>query len=208
MVRMARIVRAVCFDLMDTVLYDPYREALAAAIRAAAPGDVARHRDPTCWPAFECGEIDEAEFVRRFFREGAEGVSFDIDAFNRVRRAEYRFLPGVREIVEALQGRALRFVASNYPVWVEELREAFALDALFEGVYSSHHLRVRKPAREFFDRLVSRIGVDAGDCLFVDDRAENCDAAAAVGMRAHVFDGAAGLRARLVDEGLLDARGR
>ncbi|MGK3994722.1 HAD family hydrolase [Sorangium sp. So ce1024] len=198
------MVRAVCFDLMDTLLYDPYREALAAAIRAAAPAEIARHRDPTCWPAFECGDIDEAEFARRFFRGGAEGVSFDIEAFNRVRRAGYRFLPGVREIVEALDGRALRFVASNYPVWVEEVRETFALDALFEGVYSSHHLRVRKPAREFFDRLVGRIGVAAGACLFVDDRAENCDAAAAVGMRAHRFDGAAGLRARLVDEGLLD----
>ncbi|HTN90811.1 MAG TPA: HAD-IA family hydrolase [Sorangium sp.] len=199
------MVRAVCFDLMDTVLYDPYREALAAAIRTGSPAEVARHRDPTCWPAFETGDIDEAEFVRRFFRAGAEGLSFDIEAFNRVRRAGYRFLPGVREIVAALEGRALRFVASNYPVWVEEVREAFALDGLFEGVYSSHHLRVRKPAREFFDRLVSRIGVAAGDCLFVDDRAENCDAAAAVGMRAHLFDGAAGLRARLVGEGLLDA---
>ncbi|KYF84943.1 haloacid dehalogenase [Sorangium cellulosum] len=198
------MVRAVCFDLMDTVLYDPYREALAAAIRAGSPAEVARHRDPTCWPAFETGDIDEAEFVRRFFRAGAEGLSFDIEAFNRVRRAGYRFLPGVREIVAALEGRALRFVASNYPVWVEEVREAFALDGLFEGVYSSHHLRVRKPAREFFDRLVSRTGVAAGDCLFVDDRAENCDAAAAVGMRAHLFDGAAGLRARLVGEGLLD----
>ena len=73
------MVRAVCFDLMDTVLYDPYREALAAAIQAAVPAEVARHRDPTCWPAFEIGEIDEAEFVRRFFREGAVGVSFDIE---------------------------------------------------------------------------------------------------------------------------------
>ncbi|WP_437552733.1 HAD-IA family hydrolase [Sorangium sp. So ce367] len=205
------MVRAVCFDLMDTVLYDPYREALAAAIRSAAPAapaapappEIAKHRDPTCWPAFEIGEIDEAEFARRFFRQGAEGFSFDLDAFNRVRRAGYRFLPGVREIVASLEGRALRFVASNYPVWVEEVREAFALDVLFEGVYSSHHLGVRKPAREFFDRLMTRIGIGAGECLFVDDRAENCEAAAAVGMRAHVFDGAAGLRARLVGEGLL-----
>ncbi|AUX41885.1 haloacid dehalogenase [Sorangium cellulosum] len=197
------MVRAVCFDLMDTVLYDPYREALAAATRARA-AELAKYRDPTCWPDFEIGAIDEAEFARRFFREGAEGVSFDIGAFHRVRREGYRFLPGMREILEALSGRALRFVASNYPVWVEELRATFALDGLFEGIYSSHHLRVRKPAREFFDRLVSRIGVDAGGCLFIDDRAENCDAAAAVGMRAHLFDGAAGLRDRLVREGLLD----
>ncbi|MGK4005684.1 HAD-IA family hydrolase [Sorangium sp. So ce1036] len=199
------MVRAVCFDLMDTVLYDPYREALAAATRAV-PFDLAEARDPACWPEFEIGAIDEAEFVRRFFREDARGAgaTLDIDAFHRVRRAGYRFLPGVREIIEALRGRALRFVASNYPVWVEELRETFALDGLFEGVYSSHHLRARKPAREFFDRLVSATGVDAAACLFVDDRAGNCDAAAAVGMRAHVFDGAEGLRARLVREGLLD----
>src|SRR3712207_3904346 len=67
-------------DLMGTVIYDPYREALGAAIgldiASAAP-----LRDPQCWPDFEMGLIDEDEFVRRFFVSD-NGHRFDMDAFH------------------------------------------------------------------------------------------------------------------------------
>ena len=58
------IIRAICFDLMDTVLYDPYREALVAAtgvdLKTAARARDHRpashvettsstHRDKTCF---------------------------------------------------------------------------------------------------------------------------------------------------------------
>src|SRR5258708_28724956 len=128
---------------MDTVIRDPYREAILAATGVDAR-EAFRHNDKRCWPEFEIGAIDEAEFARRYFANAPE-MRFDLDAFHRARRAGYAFLPGMREILVALRGRIVRHLASNYPVWIEELRAAFEFDELFEGVYASCHLRVRKP---------------------------------------------------------------
>jgi FMN hydrolase / 5-amino-6-(5-phospho-D-ribitylamino)uracil phosphatase len=200
------MIRAICFDLMDTVLHDPYRDAIEAAtgvdLRTAAGA-----RDPQCWPDFETGVIDEAQFARGYFPRSTDGpgLRFDLDVFNRVRRAGYRFLPGMPALIASLTGRVDRYVASNYPVWIEEVRSSFRLDLLFEGIFSSHALGVRKPEPEFFARMLARIPHVASACLFVDDRANNCTAAAAAGMRVHHFQGADALAAALRAEGVLEA---
>jgi HAD superfamily hydrolase (TIGR01509 family) len=193
------MLRAVCFDLMGTVIADPYREALHAATGMDLTTAHAV-KDHDAWPAFEIAEIDELTFVRRFFTDPA--IPFDADAFHRARRSGYAWLPGMRELLDELAGRVERYAASNYPVWVEELAQSFAFAQRFEAVYASCHLGVRKPAAAFYELLLEKIGHDAADCLFVDDRPINCDAAEEVGMRAHVFDGAEALRARLADEGV------
>lgn len=193
------MVLAVCLDLMGTVLYDPYVEALEAATGLRI-GQTQALADPATWPAFEIGAIDEPEFVRRFFADPSH--PFDAAELHRVRLAGYRFLPGMRELLHALEGRLERYAASNYPVWIEELADRFDFSSCFEGVYASHHLRVRKPDAAFFQLLLARIGLEAADCLFVDDRAANCEAAETIGMRAHHFTTAADLEERLRVEGV------
>lgn len=196
------MVRAVCLDLMGVVLRDPYLEAIAAAIDVPMR-DAWRLRDADAWPDFECGRIDEAQFEARFWADPAGGLGFDREAFHRARRAGYGFLDGMEELLADLRGRVDLHVASNYPVWIAELRERFALDAHFDGVWASCHFGVRKPDLAFYTRLLDEVGHPAPDCLFVDDRAVNVEAAAAVGMRAAVFTSAADLRALLAAEGVL-----
>lgn len=193
---------AVFFDLMGTVIYDPYLEALEAAtgmeINAAF-----KVRDPSSWPQFELGAIDEAEFVRRFFADPDEGRGFDLEAFTRVRRGGYRFLPGMAELLAELEGHVARYVASNYPVWIEEMSATFDFPTLFDGVYASCHLGVRKPDPAFFTAMLDDLGLSPQRCLFVDDRRGNVDAAENVGLQTHLFDGVEGLRARLATAGVM-----
>jgi 2-haloacid dehalogenase len=60
-----------------------------------------------------------------------------------------------------------------------------------------------KPDRAIFDLLLSRYGLRAEECLFIDDSATNVAGARAVGMAAHHFTGADGLGAELGRLGLL-----
>jgi HAD superfamily hydrolase (TIGR01509 family) len=196
------MVRALCLDLMGTVLYDPYLEAIEAATGMGIR-DVVRVKDPDSWPAFELGLIDEAEFVRRFFRATDGDLPFDIAAFHRVRRQGYAFLPGMEQLLDDVRGVVDRYVASNYPVWIDELATEFAFAGRFEGVYASCHLGVRKPDPAFYQGMLEAIGRPAQECLFVDDRRVNCEAAEAIGMRAHLFVDADDLRVRLRDERVL-----
>ena len=195
---------AILFDLMGTVIYDPYLEALQAATGMSL-ATTFRARDPNCWPEFELGAIDEAEFVRRFFPDPEPGQEFDITAFNRVRREGYAFLPGMEEVLTALQGVTNRYVASNYPVWIEELRAAFALERYFEGFYASCYLGFRKPDPAFFTALLDDLHLPAGRCLFIDDRRTNCDAAAEVGLTVHHFEDAERLKRDLAALGVITA---
>lgn len=194
--------RAVCFDLMDTVLRDPYKEALTAATGLALR-EIGKARNAETWPLFETGAIDEATFVERYFPEGS-GHRFDMDAFHRERRAGYAFLPGIEALLDELRQNGVGlYIASNYPIWIEEVRASFELDRRFDGIVASHHVRCRKPAPAFFEALFAHMKEAPHDALFVDDRKENCDGAEKAGMPAHVFTSAEALRKRLVSDRFL-----
>jgi FMN phosphatase YigB (HAD superfamily) len=199
------MLTALCLDLMDTLVTDPYRAALRAATGLELE-EIAALRDPEVWPAFEVGAIDEAEFARRFFAgAAASGRVFDVGAFHEVRRAGCELVEGMGALLDETRGRLERHIASNYPVWILEVVDALGLAERVEGVHASHELGVRKPDRSFYDRLLGRIGHEPGACLFVDDRERNCAAAEEAGMRAHLFTGAEDLRRRLVAEDVLPA---
>ncbi len=185
----------IAFDLMDTVVRDPIRQALVAA--AGRPfEEVVSRRDPAAWERFERGELSEQEYFSSY-----EGVELDVDVFHRIRRGGYVVLPGMRQLLVNLEGHVKRATATNYPIWVEELVNGL-LAGLFDRVVASHQLGVRKPEPAFFERLCGELDSDASRVLLVDDRTENVEGARAAGLRAHLFRGATDLRGRLRREGL------
>jgi 2-haloacid dehalogenase len=79
----------------------------------------------------------------------------------------------------------------------------FAFLNEFRGTIVSAQERMLKPSPEIFELFLSRYGLSAGECLFVDDSAANVAAAANLGFHAHHFGGAEGLHRELVRRGLL-----
>ena len=61
---------------------------------------------------------------------------------------------------------------------------------------------LRKPAAEAYEVVTSTLGASPGDLIFVDDRRNNVEAAAAQGWGALHFTGAAQLEAALRARGL------
>jgi 2-haloacid dehalogenase len=91
--------------------------------------------------------------------------------------------------------------------WPEHLfpaaRERFSFLALFDDIVVSGEERLAKPDPEIFRVLQARVGRPLHECVFVDDKADNVDAARQAGMDAILFTDAAGLRHRLEALGLL-----
>ena len=190
-------VRVLALDLMDTVLRDPFREALEAATGRELAELFAR-RDPEVYPAFERGELDEVTYWGHY---AAAGITVDPAAFHRVRRAGTHFLPGMAELLDDLAGRVERVTASNYPVWIEQVARDH-LTGRIERVLASCHLGARKPDEVFYTRLLDAVGAEAHEVLFVDDRTENVEAARDVGIDAHHFTDAGALRRWLAGRGV------
>lgn len=192
-------IGAVAFDLMDTLVRDPYREALRAATGVDDLRALFRSRDVSAYPRFEVGAITEDEYWAVYTEAGVE---VDVAAFHRVRRAGYEWLPGMRELLVDLAGHGVTtVVASNYPHWIDELREGLLAEVV-DAVWSSHDLGVRKPDPAFYRLVADRLGRPPGEVAFLDDRPANVEAARDVGMPAAVADGAPRLRAWLRERGV------
>ncbi len=67
-------------------------------------------------------------------------------------------------------------------------RDAFP--ELFDGVVISGDVGLHKPQPEIFRLGCERVGLEPGECVFVDDLRENCEGAEAVGMTAVLHRGA------------------
>jgi 2-haloacid dehalogenase len=115
-------------------------------------------------------------------------------------------VPGVHEIVWDLHARNVplfaitNFSADFWPPFHAREREFFDL---FRGIVVSGEEKLLKPDPALYLRALDRFGLKPEEALFVDDRAINVEGARAVGMHAHLFDGADGLRRRLEVDGLL-----
>jgi putative hydrolase of the HAD superfamily len=73
-----------------------------------------------------------------------------------------------------------------------------------DGVFASCDLGARKPQREFFDAVLGILGVDAEECLLVDDSPAYVDGGRDAGLDAVLRTSTSQLRAELVARGLLD----
>ncbi|MDO7844637.1 HAD family hydrolase [Sphingomonas immobilis] len=115
-------------------------------------------------------------------------------------------LPGMREIVTELDARSVPLYAiTNFSgeFWGPfRAREADIFDR-FRDVVVSGDEKIAKPDPAIYHLALARFGVAAGDAVFIDDRADNVEAADGVGIRGVLFEDAAKLRGVLSGYGLL-----
>jgi 2-haloacid dehalogenase len=109
-------------------------------------------------------------------------------------------VPGTLALMERLEEcGAPHYAITNFSAEkFTEARRRFPFIDRFRGVVVSAHERLLKPDRAIFELLLSRYGLAASACLFVDDVAANVAGAQAVGMATHHFKSAAELEKTLV----------
>ena len=67
--------------------------------------------------------------------------------------------------------------------------QRLGLDDEFDAVFNSSELGLAKPDPEVFVTVCSALGLPPDRCVFVDDQQVDVDAAARVGLRAHLYSG-------------------
>jgi 2-haloacid dehalogenase len=113
---------------------------------------------------------------------------------------------GVHALVEELDARGVPlFAITNFSAdfWAPFRAREEAFFRRFRDIVVSGEEKLLKPDPAIYYRALHRFGLRPEEALFIDDRAINAEGAEAVGMHAHLFTDAAGLRTRLEAEGLL-----
>jgi 2-phosphoglycolate phosphatase len=116
-----------------------------------------------------------------------------------------RLMDGAADALAVLHGRGLRLaVCSNKPVrFTRELLEALGIASLFEAVLGPEDVAQPKPAPDMLLAGLRRLGVGAGEALYVGDMTVDIATARAAGVPVWVVptgsDEAATLRAAAPD---------
>ncbi|MEK7153617.1 MAG: hypothetical protein AAB834_06715, partial [Patescibacteria group bacterium] len=104
---------------MDTLIHDPWREALEAAT-GLPHHEIGRRQDVRLWEGLEMSMIDESAYWQGLLEHG---VKADPRKFHLARLQGYHWLPGAKELLQDLVAANHTVVlASNYPVWIEDLK--------------------------------------------------------------------------------------
>ena len=122
--------------------------------------------------------------VRRVIAFDVGGVIAQGDYFTE----KVRPMPGMYETITELRKSHITAVLSNNNRMADHgFRQTFKSDDMFDVVFYSSDLGVKKPDVGVFKKFATQMGVSPSQILFFDDDASNVDAAKKVGFNAHVF---------------------
>ncbi len=94
----------------------------------------------------------------------------------------YRFNDKLAALYKKLNARMPLYIfTSRYIQEAPQIAELVA--PCVSGVYSAHKMEIHKSTAEAYQHMASKIAVPVQECLFIDDLAENTNAAAQAGMQ-------------------------
>lgn len=97
---------------------------------------------------------------------------------------------GAKEFMKQCKNQGMKvYVLSNAcNKFFEYFPKHYDMDS-FDGIIVSSKVRLIKPDVRIYELLCSTYGLKPQECLFIDDRLENVEAARRVGLHAVVFEG-------------------
>ena len=191
-------IKNIIFDLGGVVINIDWQLTIAAFQQLAKPEFRAQNEDliqkgtykAQFFIDYEIGSINDATFcqhLRDTFHLDASDVQIS-QAWN----ALLMDVPADRiELINNLRNTHRTFVLSNTnAIHIEEanniLHRAHSIatyDDLVEKAYYSHLMNKRKPWPEIYQQIVDENELNPAETLFIDDNAENVQAANSVGLQ-------------------------
>ena len=135
------------------------------------------------WARAEIGEIgDEAFWLAVGHELGLEDAG-EVDSLRRDLWATWVLDETVLRLVDMSRQRHTVALLSNATDALEEtLADRYGVAERFDLILNSARMGVAKPDQAIFQQALRRLEMEPGETVFIDDRAENVAAAAALGM--------------------------
>ncbi|XP_076903939.1 flavin mononucleotide hydrolase 1, chloroplatic-like [Bidens hawaiensis] len=186
-----RKLPVLLFDIMDTIVRDPFYHDIPAFFGMSMK-ELLDCKHPTAWIEFEKGLIDETELARIFFKDGRH---FDLEGLKSCIYQGYEYLEGVEELLSTLKDNGYEMHAfTNYPIWYRMIEDKLKLSSYLSWTFCSCAIGKRKPDPQFYSEVLQHLDTEPQNCVFIDDRLKNIDAAKEAGINGIQFKNAGSLQ--------------
>lgn len=183
------------FDIGDVIIDIDYIVTIGEFQKLSAVDFseiVSYNKQNRIFDLFETGKITAQQFrheLKQFLKAGTTD-----EEITRAWNSILIHYPQQKiDLLKELKTRYKVFALSNInEIHVDSLNEAakaqFGTDSFgsfFHHAYYSNEVGFRKPEKEIYELVLQKENLIAGDTFFVDDKAENVEAAKALGIQAY-----------------------
>lgn len=188
----------VCVDFCYKEFFDSFgfsEEIVRRICRATTENKV--------WDLGDVGKHTEQEMLELFIAQDPE-IESELrrvyENFDGIIKERPETIPWIREL--HAKGYKVYYL-SNYPSKIarECTKDMKFLDYMDGGILS-YKIGLVKPGAEIYRKLLSMYDLEAGECLFIDDRADNCAAAVREGYAAIQYTTRAEVAAKMAELGV------
>lgn len=155
---------------------------------------------------FESGQIDEDEFYEKALSHSFPGTTRET-----VKYCFLSLLDGCnQEIIDLIKelhsmGVELYILSNNNPVSERFLEEILAKEGIiiwetFKKGFFSFQMKMIKPEPYIYREMISEIGREPEDILFVDDSTANIAAARELGITTVLYEPESGVRSKVLEK--------
>ena len=135
------------------------------------------------WFRANMGEISSIEVWK------AIGFQGDVEKIEKEYLDTIELSDGFIDFVEKAKTKyKLAILSNDSSRWSRYLREKFDINRYFDVISVSGDLKIKKPDERIFLHTIEALGVNAEECIYVDDRRRNLGAANKVGMNPILFN--------------------
>ena len=191
-------VKNIIFDFGGVILDIDYHRTEQAFIKLGCShfGEIYSQAGQTnLFNKFETGEITEAAFFEELKKPCGINTTPD-----KIKDAWNAMLIGFREenylMLKELKKRYRLFLLSNtnethitaFEKLIEKVCTVKEFENLFEKVYYSCRIHIRKPDTDCFSYVLDNAGLSLEDTIFIDDSIQHIEGARKAGITAHFLE--------------------
>ena len=184
------VAKTIIFDLGGVLVHLDWDQVCGALETLSTRGAGAVRAEVVNGPiVYESmrGDIGAQEFQQRLCDRLEIKISYEafVEIWNGLLRPNQEIVP----LVEGLKPRHKLVLASNTDtIHFSYSIKHFPVLCQFERHFLSYEMGLLKPETAFFDHVLRALDALPGDCVFIDDRSDNVDAARRVGITSFPFD--------------------
>lgn len=188
----------VIFDFGGVVTSSPFEAFNRMERERGLPHDLVRQinatdPDSNAWALFERAEIDAAGFDAKFAEE-ARALGHELRGEDVLALLSGDIRPRMVHTLDWLKtnGYRLGCITNNVPAGegagmsrsAEKAAKVSEVMARFDHVIESSKIGIRKPDPRIYELMLTTLGKEPAQCVYLDDLGINCKPAATLGMHA------------------------
>lgn len=142
-----------------------------------------------CWDKLDEGTIREEDAIQAFI-DAMPQYKEQIETFWKYPEGFVQEYSYATPMIQALKQKGYKvYLLSNYPLGMYQVHwPTFSFFSEVDGYIVSAQECMKKPDERIYRLLCDRYQLKAEECLFIDDRQINVDAAISIGMQSVLFE--------------------